>query len=72
MGITRQRDNGTDLTSPDSDLQIQDDGFVADDILVTPRIGISKDADRLARYILAGNPYVSRAKAADGRTLGKR
>src|ERR1700679_3433794 len=43
MGITRQRDNGTDLTSPDSDLQIQDDGFVADDILVTPRIGISKD-----------------------------
>jgi DNA-3-methyladenine glycosylase len=72
MGITRQRDNGTDLTSPDSDLQIQDDGFVADDILVTPRIGISKDADRLARYILAGNPYVSRAKAADRRTLGKR
>ena len=72
MGITRERDNGTDLTSPDSDLQIQDDGFVADDILVTPRIGISKDVDRLARYILAGNPYVSRAKAADGRTLGKR
>ena len=59
MGITRERDNGTDLTSPDSDLQIQDDGFVAGDILVTPRIGISKDAERLARYILAGNPFVS-------------
>jgi DNA-3-methyladenine glycosylase len=72
MGITRERDNGTDLTSPDSDLQIKDDGFVAGDILVTPRIGISKDAERLARYILAGNPFVSGVKAADGRKLGKR
>ena len=63
MGITRERDNGTDLTSPDSDLQIQDDGFVAGDILVTPRIGISKDAERLARYILAGNPFVSKRGA---------
>jgi len=60
MGITRQRDNGADLTSSDSDLQIQDDGFVASDILVTPRIGISKDAARLARFILAGNPFVSK------------
>jgi DNA-3-methyladenine glycosylase len=67
MGITRERDNGADLTSPDSDLQIQDDGFVASDILVTPRIGISKDAERLARFILAGNPFVSGVKAADGR-----
>ena len=60
MGITRERDNGADLTSPDSDLQIQDDGFVASDILVTPRIGISKDAARLARFILAANPFVSK------------
>jgi DNA-3-methyladenine glycosylase len=67
MGITRERDNGADLTSPDSELQIQDDGFVASDILVTPRIGISKDAERLARFILAGNPFVSGVKAADGR-----
>jgi DNA-3-methyladenine glycosylase len=67
MGITRERDNGADLTSPASELQIQDDGFVASDILVTPRIGISKDAERLARFILAGNPFVSGVKAADGR-----
>ena len=45
---------------------------MAGDILVTPRIGISKDAERLARYILAGNPFVSGVKAAGGRTLGKR
>jgi DNA-3-methyladenine glycosylase len=60
LGITRERDNGVDLTSPHSELQIQDDGFVARDILVTPRIGITKDAERLARYALAGNPFVSK------------
>jgi DNA-3-methyladenine glycosylase len=60
FGVTRERDNGADFTSRKSDLQIQDDGFVAGEILVTPRIGISKDADRPARYILAGNPFVSK------------
>jgi DNA-3-methyladenine glycosylase len=59
FGITRDRDNGVDLTSPGSDLQIQNDGYVANDILITPRIGITKDTARLARFLLAGNPYVS-------------
>ena len=59
FGITRERDNGVDFTSRKSDLQIQDDGFVAAEVLVTPRIGITKDADRLARYLLAGNAWVS-------------
>ena len=59
FGVTRERDNGVDLTSPKSDLQIQDDGFIARKVLVTPRIGITKDADRAARYVLAGNPFVS-------------
>src|SRR5258707_15236240 len=60
FGITREGDNGVDLTSSKSDLQIRDDGFLANDILVTPRIGISKDAERLARYLLADNPFVSK------------
>jgi DNA-3-methyladenine glycosylase len=60
FGVTRARDNDADLTSPDSELQIQDDGFVAGKILVTPRIGISKDAARLARFILADNRFVSK------------
>jgi DNA-3-methyladenine glycosylase len=60
FGVTRERDNGADFTSPKSELQIQDDGFVAGEILVTPRIGISKDADRPARFVLAGNPFVSK------------
>jgi DNA-3-methyladenine glycosylase len=59
FGVTRARDNGVDLTAPESDLQIQDDGFIAGEVLVTPRIGITKDAERAARFLLAGNPFVS-------------
>jgi DNA-3-methyladenine glycosylase len=62
FGITRANDNGADFTSPESKLQIQDDGFKAGEILVTPRIGISKEAARPARFLLAGNPFVSRYK----------
>jgi 3-methyladenine DNA glycosylase Mpg len=43
-------------------LQIQDDGFVAGEILGTPRIGISKEATRSARFVIAGNPFVSKYK----------
>ena len=59
FGITRARDNGCDLTSPSSGLWIGDDGYVARGIKVTPRIGISKAADKPLRYILAGNRFVS-------------
>ncbi len=62
FGITRVRDNGCDLTSPDSGLWIGDDGFRAGRTQVTPRIGISKAADRALRYILAGNSFVSGRK----------
>jgi DNA-3-methyladenine glycosylase len=60
FGITRARDNGVDFTSPSADLQIQDDGYSAKDILITPRIGITKEAARPARYLIAGNPFVSK------------
>ncbi len=63
FGITRAADNGTDFTSPQSNLQIRDDGFKPGEILVTPRIGISKEAARLARFVIAGNPFVSKYKA---------
>src|SRR5271163_2671259 len=59
FGVTRERDNGADLTAPESDLQILDDGFVAGEVLVTPRIGITKDAERAARLVIADNPFVS-------------
>ena len=58
FGITRASDNGRDLTSSHSGLWIGTDGFRAQGIRVTPRIGITKAADQPLRYILAGNPFV--------------
>jgi DNA-3-methyladenine glycosylase len=60
FGITRERDNEKDLTSPKSDLLIVDDGFQPGRIEVTPRIGITKAAERPLRYIIAGNRFVSK------------
>ncbi|MGB2604546.1 MAG: DNA-3-methyladenine glycosylase [Candidatus Sulfotelmatobacter sp.] len=62
FGITRLRDNGCDLTSPRSSLWIGEDGFRPRGIRITPRIGISKAADRPLRYLLAANPFVSGSK----------
>ena len=64
FAITRPRDNGGDLTAPSSGLWIADDGFRAKGIQITPRVGISKAADRPLRYILAGNAFVSGPKTA--------
>jgi DNA-3-methyladenine glycosylase len=60
FGITRQRDNGKDLTSAKSDLWVGDDGYRPKRILVTKRIGITKAAEMPLRYIIAENPFVSR------------
>jgi len=60
FGITRERDNEKDLTSPKSDLFITDDGFRPRRIEITPRIGITKAAERPLRYIIAGNRFVSK------------
>jgi DNA-3-methyladenine glycosylase len=59
FGITRARDNGCDLTSPASSLWIGEDGYRVRGIRVSPRIGITKAADKPLRYFLGGNPFVS-------------
>jgi DNA-3-methyladenine glycosylase len=62
FAITRARDNGCDLTSAASCLWIGEDGYRAQAIGMTPRIGITKAADKPLRYILAGNAFVSGRK----------
>ena len=59
LGITRDRDNGKDLTSSESDLWLADDGFRPDGIATTPRIGITQAVERPLRFVIRGNPYVS-------------
>ena len=62
FAISRVRDNGCDLTSAASSLWIGEDGYRAQGICITPRIGITKAADKPLRYILAGNAFVSGRK----------
>ena len=60
FGITRERDNEKDLTSRRSDLFIVDDGFRPRRIEITPRIGITKAAERPLRFFISGNKFVSK------------
>lgn len=62
FGITRQKDNGCDLTSPSSRLWIAEDNFPAPHIRRTPRIGIREAKDHPLRFLIAGNPFVSGPK----------
>ncbi len=62
FGITRSADNGRDLTSPNSGLWIGDDGLRPQNIALTPRVGVTKAAEMPLRYILQGNPFVSRLR----------
>ncbi len=67
FAITREQDNGKDLTSSKSDLYVADDGYRPEKIVTTPRIGLRKAAELPLRYILAGNQFVSgNARAGTG------
>jgi DNA-3-methyladenine glycosylase len=60
LDITRETHNGIDATDPKSGLQVEDDGFVPEEVSVLPRVGITKAAERPLRFTIAGNPFVSR------------
>lgn len=64
LGITRERDNGRDLTTSRSGLWLADDNAVPPRVVVTPRIGIRSSAGEMLRYVAAGNPFVSGRRAA--------
>jgi DNA-3-methyladenine glycosylase len=59
LAITRIRDNGKDLVSLESDLQIVNDGFKPKAIRETERIGITKSVDLPLRFSIAGSAFVS-------------
>ena len=63
LGITRERDNGKDLTSARSDLYFADDGAGRCTVRVTARIGITKAAAMPLRYIIANSRFVSGRRA---------
>jgi len=60
LGITRQRDNGKILTSARSDLRIVDDGYRVHRVVVT-RASHREVRRAPLRYLIAGNPFVSRS-----------
>jgi DNA-3-methyladenine glycosylase len=59
LGVTRERDNGKNMASARSDLQIVDDGYRVRRVAVGPRVGITKSAAEPLRYVIAENPFVS-------------
>ena len=63
FGITRERDNGKDLTSSRSDLYIADDGSEPPKVSITKRIGIKKAVEVPLRYVVAENRFVSGARS---------
>jgi len=60
FGITRERDNGKNLTNSASDLFVAEDGFHPRRVSITKRVGITKAAEMPLRYVIAGNEFVSR------------
>lgn len=62
FSVTRDRDNGRDLTIPGG-LWIGDDGYRPRNVEVTRRIGISKASEKPLRYLLPGNAFVSGSKS---------
>lgn len=63
LGITRDRDNGKDLSDPHSDLWLANDGYRVERIVATARVGIRKAVDEPLRFVIAGNSFVSGSRA---------
>jgi len=66
FGITRNRDNGCDLTLPQSGLWLGQDAFKSSGIAVTCRIGITQAAEMPLRYILPESAFLSGGATYNG------
>jgi DNA-3-methyladenine glycosylase len=69
LGLTRLRHNGLDLLDPASPLQVRDDGFAVNEVLVTPRIGIRHAVDLPLRFALPESKCISGPKSLAGRSV---
>jgi len=72
LGVARATHNGLDVADERSPLQVRDDGFVAEEALVTPRIGINatnEAVDWPLRFALPGGVCVSGPKNLKGRRV---
>jgi DNA-3-methyladenine glycosylase len=59
LSVTRARDNDKSFVSIRSDLRIVDDGYRVRSVIAGPRVGITKSAEQVLRYLIANNPFVS-------------
>ena len=66
LGLTRAAHNALDLLSPSSPLQLLDDGFQANEVHVTPRIGIRVAVELPLRFVLSSHPCLSGPKSLAG------
>jgi DNA-3-methyladenine glycosylase len=69
LGLTRAEHNGLDLLDPGSPLQVLDDGFKVNEVLITARIGIRHAVDLPLRFCIAGHACVSGPRRLAGRLV---
>ena len=69
LGLARKPHNGMDLLDGASPLQVRDDGYSVDEVMVTRRIGIRHAVDLPLRFALPRNACVSGPKALGGKRI---
>lgn len=52
MHISTAVDNGTDMTAAGAPIRVVDDGVRPMEVMATPRVGITKAADRMLRFVV--------------------